>query len=162
MISFRTMAIAGAILAVTAVNACAEKRVALVIGNSDYKNVARLQNPASDAAAITVMLKSAGFDAVDTRLDQTATELRKSLRDFGNRSRDADVAVIYYAGHGIELDSTNYLIPTDARLETDTDVLDEALSLDRVVFAVEPARHLRLVILDACRDKRGNTPLGLA
>ena len=60
--------------------------------------------------------------------------------------------LIYYAGHGIELDGTNYLIPIDATLETDADVLDETLSLDRVLFAVEPARQLRLVILDACRD----------
>jgi uncharacterized caspase-like protein len=79
-------------------------------------------------------------------------ELRKALREFGNRSRDADVAVVYYAGHGIELDGTNYLIPVDATLETDADVLDETLSLDRVLFAVEPAKKLRLVILDACRD----------
>src|SRR5213075_1406954 len=63
-----------------------------------------------------------------------------------------DVAVVYYAGHGIELDGTNYLIPVDATLETDTDVLDETLSLDRVLVAVEPAKQLRLVILDACRD----------
>ncbi len=68
------------------------------------------------------------------------------------RTRDADVAVIYYAGHGIELDGTNYLIPIDATLETDTDVLDETFPLDRVLFAVEPAKKLRLVILDACRD----------
>jgi uncharacterized caspase-like protein len=74
------------------------------------------------------------------------------LRDFGNKSRDADVAVVYYAGHGIELDGNNYLIPTDATLETDADVLDETVSLDRVLFAVEPAKKLRLVILDACRD----------
>ena len=65
-----------------------------------------------------------------------------ALRDFGNRSRDADVAVVYYAGHGIELDGTNYLIPVDATLETDADVLDETLSLDRVLFAIESARWL--------------------
>jgi hypothetical protein len=67
-------------------------------------------------------------------------------------SRDADIAVVYYAGHGIELDGANYLIPVDATLETDADVLDETVPLDRVLFAVEPARQLRLVILDACRD----------
>ncbi|MBR1152834.1 caspase family protein [Bradyrhizobium sp. JYMT SZCCT0428] len=132
--------------------AFADKRVALVIGNSSYRNVAKLNNPANDAAAVAAMLKSAGFDAVESKLDLTVGELRKTLRDFGNRSRDADVAVIYYAGHGIELDGTNYLIPVDATLETDTDVLDEALSLDRVLVAVEPAKQLRLVILDACRD----------
>ena len=132
--------------------ALADKRVALVIGNSSYRNVAKLSNPANDAAAVAAMFKSAGFDTVESKLNLTVSELRKTLRDFGNRSRDADVAVIYYAGHGIELDGTNYLIPVDATLETDTDVLDETLSLDRVLVAVEPAKQLRLVILDACRD----------
>src|SRR5450755_2396365 len=132
--------------------ALADKRVALVIGNSAYRNVAKLSNPINDAAAIATMLKSAGFDKVESKLDLTIGELRKTLRDFGNTSRNADVAVVYYAGHGIELDGTNYLIPVDATLETDADVLDETLSLDRVLFAVEPAKQLRLVILDACRD----------
>src|SRR5437879_13700238 len=130
----------------------ADKRVALVIGNSSYRNVAKLSNPANDAAAVATMFKSAGFDAVESKLNLTVGELRKALRDFGNRSRDADVAVVYYAGHGIELDGTNYLIPVDATLETDTDVLDETLPLDRVLVASEPAKQLRLVILDACPD----------
>ena len=78
--------------------------------------------------------------------------MRRALREFGTKTRDADVAVIYYAGHGIELDGTNYLIPVDATLETDTDVYDETFALDRVLVAVEPAKQLRLVILDACRD----------
>jgi uncharacterized caspase-like protein len=133
-------------------SAFAEKRVALVIGNSSYQKVAKLTNPANDAAAVAAMFKSAGFDTVESKLNLTVSELRKALRDFGNKSRDADVAVVYYAGHGIELDGTNYLIPVDATLETDADVLDETLSLDRVLFAVEPAKQLRLVILDACRD----------
>src|SRR3981189_3465360 len=98
------------------------------------------------------MFKSAGFDSVDSRLNLNANEMRKALREFGNRARDADVAVIYYAGHGIELDGTNYLIPVAATLETDTDVLDETFPLERVLFTVEPARQLRLIILDACRD----------
>jgi uncharacterized caspase-like protein len=101
---------------------------------------------------MAAMFKSAGFDRVETKLNLTVSELRKTLRDFGNTTRDSDVAVIYYAGHGIELDGTNYLIPVDATLETDADVLDETLSLDRVLFAVETAKQLRLVILDACRD----------
>jgi hypothetical protein len=78
--------------------------------------------------------------------------MRKALREFGAKTRDADVAVMFYAGHGIELDGNNYLIPTDATLETDTDVFDEAFPLDRILVAVEPAKHLRLIILDACRD----------
>src|SRR6476661_6235249 len=132
--------------------ASAEKRVALVIGNSAYKNVARLQNPANDATAVVGMFKRAGFDTVDSKLDLSVVEMRRALREFGNKSRDADIAVVYYAGHGIELDGNNFLIPVDATLETDTDVLDETFALDRVLFAVEPAKQLRLVILDACRD----------
>jgi len=132
--------------------ACAEKRVALVIGNSAYKNVPQLPNPAHDAALVGGMLKVAGFDFVEIKTDLTAAETRKALREFGGRARDAAVAVVYYAGHGIELDGTNYLIPTDAKLETDTDVYDEAFPLDRLLVAVEPAKQLRLIILDACRD----------
>jgi uncharacterized caspase-like protein len=133
-------------------SAFAEKRVALVIGNSAYQKVAKLPNPANDAAAIAAMLKSAGFDSVESKLNVPASELRRTLRDFAAKIRDADIAVVYYAGHGIELDGTNYLIPVDATLETDGDVLDETIPLDRVLFAVEPAKQLRLVILDACRD----------
>src|SRR5712675_1700238 len=98
------------------------------------------------------MLKAAGFDSVESKLNIPANELRKTLRDFAAKIRDADIAVVYYAGHGITLARTNYLIPIDATLETDADVLVETLPLDRVLFAVEPAKHLRLVILDACRD----------
>lgn len=98
------------------------------------------------------MLKAAGFDYVESKLNTSASELRRTLREFGSKTRQADVAVVYYAGHGIELDGTNYLIPIDASLETDADVLDEAVPLERVLFAIEPAKQLRLVILDACRD----------
>ncbi|MCP3390948.1 caspase family protein [Bradyrhizobium sp. CCGB12] len=132
--------------------AIAERRVALVIGNSAYKNVSRLTNPANDATLVGGMFKKAGFDAVDIKLDLNVAEMRRALRDFGDKTRNAEVAVIYYAGHGIELDGTNYLIPTDATLERDSDVLDETIALDRALFAVEPAKQLRLVILDACRD----------
>src|SRR5438552_4033498 len=133
-------------------SALAEKRVALVIVNSAYQKVAKLSNPANDAAAVAAMLKAAGFDSVESRLNVPANDLRKTLREFAAKTRDADIAVVYYAGHGIELDGTNYLIPVDAALETDGDVLDETIALERVLFAVEPARQLRLVILDACRD----------
>lgn len=132
--------------------AWAEKRVALVIGNSNYKNAALLPNPANDAAAIAATLKGAGFDVVDSRLDLQSADMRRALREFADQARDADIAVVYYAGHGIEIDGTNYLIPTDARLERDTDIYDEAFSLDRVLLAIEPARQLRLVIVDACRN----------
>jgi uncharacterized caspase-like protein len=131
--------------------ALADKRVALVMGNSAYQNVARLGNPANDASAMTETLKSAGFD-VESRRDLTTSEMRRALRDFSDKARDADVAVVYYAGHGIEVEGTNYLIPVDAVLERDIDIYDEAFALDRVLVTIEPAKQLRLVILDACRD----------
>jgi Caspase domain len=133
-------------------SAVAEKRVALLIGNSAYKNVGWLANPANDATMVAAMLRSAGFDSVTTKLDLGLAEMRKSLREFGAQTRDADVAIIFYAGHGIEMDGNNYLIPTDATLETDIDVFDETFPLDRILFTVEPAKQLRLIIVDACRD----------
>ena len=130
----------------------AGNRVALVIGNSAYKNVASLPNPANDAAIVDSTLKGAGFDSVEIHLDIQLADMRRVLRDFADAARNADIAVVYYAGHGVEVDGSNYLIPTDAKLERDIDVYDEALSLDRVLAVIEPAKQLRLVILDACRD----------
>jgi uncharacterized caspase-like protein len=132
--------------------AVAEKRVALVLGNSAYQNVAPLTNPVNDSSKMAATLKQAGFDVVDSRRDLPAAETRRALRDFADAARDADIAVVYYAGHGIEVDGSNYLIPVDAKLERDTDIYDEAFSLDRILIAIEPAKKLRLVILDACRD----------
>src|SRR5215216_1899081 len=151
-LELRRWALAAAAFLLVSGPAFAEKRVALVLGNSAYKNVAPLTNPVNDSARIAATLKEAGFDVVDSRHDLPAAETRRVLRDFADRSRDADIAVVYYAGHGIEVDGGNYLIPVDAKLERDTDVYDEALSLDRVLLAIEPAKKLRLVILDACRD----------
>src|SRR5215203_5256432 len=151
-LKLRRWALAAAAFCLMSGPAFAEKRVALVLGNSAYRNVAPLTNPINDSARIASTLKEAGFDVVDSRRDLSAADTRRALRDFADRARDADIAVIYYAGHGVEVDGTNYLIPVDAKLERDTDVYDEALSLDRVLVAIEPAKRLRLVILDACRD----------
>ena len=139
-------------LALACSPAAAEKRVALVVGNSNYKNAPLLPNPANDAAAVAATLKGAGFDLVDVKSNLPSADMRRALRDFADQVRDADIAVVYYAGHGIEINGTNYLIPTDAALERDTDVYDEAYSLDRILLAIEPARRLRLVIVDACRN----------
>ena len=86
------------------------------------------------------------------RRDLGVAELRRSIRDFSAIANDADTAVVYYAGHGIEVDGTNYLVPADAKLESDFDVEDEAVSLDRVLKSLDQTKRLRLVILDACRD----------
>ena len=130
----------------------AEKRVALVIGNSSYIHAPALDNPVNDVTAVSVMLEGAGFQVVETRNNLDNTAMRRVIREFSAMTRDADVAVVFYAGHGLEVDGINYLIPTDAKLASDIDVEDEAISLDRVLRVLEPARSLRLVILDACRD----------
>jgi uncharacterized caspase-like protein len=132
--------------------AWADKRVALVVGISKYQNVPALGNPSNDASAMGDIFKSAGFDTVDLRRDLGVADMRKALREFAAKASDADIAVVYYAGHGIEVDGANYLVPADAKLLSDFDVEDEAVSLDRVLQAIYPAKRLRLVILDACRD----------
>jgi uncharacterized caspase-like protein len=132
--------------------ALAEKRVALVIGNSTYQNAPQLANPARDAAAIGDMLRKAKFDVVESVRDANNADMRRALREFSDKSQNADMAVVYFAGHGIEIDGQNYLLPTDAVLQRDRDAYDEAISLERILQTVEPAKVLRLVILDACRD----------
>ena len=94
--------------------AFAGKRIALVIGNSAYRNVSRLANPVNDAAVLADTFRKANFDVVDARNDLCINEIRRVLRDFGGKARDADIAVIYYAGHGMEVNGMNYLIPVDA------------------------------------------------
>src|SRR5690349_22024339 len=91
--------------------ALAEKRVALVLGNSAYQNVPPLANPVNDAALMADTLRRAGFDLVDSRSNLSSVETRRVLRDFADKSANADIAVIYYAGHGIEVDGSNFLIP---------------------------------------------------
>jgi uncharacterized caspase-like protein len=142
----------GFLVCISAAPAMAEKRVALVIGISKYQQVPRLTNPARDAEAVSSLLKKAGFDVVDNERDLGISDLRRAIREFSEISRDADISVVYYAGHGIEVDGTNYLVPADAKLLSDFDVEDETVSLDRVLKALDPVRRLKLVILDACRD----------
>ena len=132
--------------------AMAQKRIALIIGNSNYVNVRPLTNPENDATAIAGLFRAAGFDVVDASNNLGGIEMRRAFRDFAEKSRSADIAVVFYAGHGIEIDGTNYLLPVDTSLKRDLDVEDEAVSLDRVVRMLEPAKRLRLIILDACRD----------
>jgi hypothetical protein len=133
-------------------SASAEKRVALVIGNGLYGHHPRLPNVANDAAAMATLFKAAKFDAVEVKANLGVAELRKALREFSTLAAGADMAVVYFAGHGIEVDRTNYLIPVDAKLAADIDVEDETVSLDRVLQLMEPAKRLRLVMLDACRE----------
>jgi hypothetical protein len=141
-----------AVAASASASALNEKRVALVIGNSAYQSVAALPNPTNDAEAVGELFKKAAFDLVTIRLNLGNVEIRRAVREFAAAAQNADIVVVYYAGHGMELGGTNYLIPVDAELVTDFDVVDESFSLDRLLEVIPPGRQLRLVILDACRE----------
>ena len=147
-------AIGGAVLAMVLAPtaAWAEKRVALVVGNAAYQTVPQLPNPGRDASAVATMFRDAGFDTVEVQLNVGNLEFKRSIRRFEAIADQADIAVVYYAGHGLEISGTNYLIPVDARLATDRDAEDEAIPLERLVSSADGARRLRLIILDACRD----------
>jgi hypothetical protein len=128
------------------------RRVALVIGNSGYREVAELPNPRHDAAVVAAALRRTGFQSAKVENDLSRERLIEALRAFAREAEMADWAVVYFAGHGIEMNGANYLIPVDAKLEIDRDVEFEAVSLGQVLSAVEGASKLRLVLLDACRD----------
>jgi Caspase domain/WD domain, G-beta repeat len=128
-----------------------ERRVALVIGNSAYRKVGLLPNPSRDADLVGAALQSAGVD-VTIAHDLDRDSMVKALRAFSKKAEGADWAVIYYAGHGIEIGGTNYLIPIDAKLETDSDVPDEAIPLEQLQSRLAGARRLKLIVLDACRN----------
>ncbi|MET0676600.1 MAG: caspase family protein, partial [Bradyrhizobium sp.] len=147
-------AIGGFLLAMMlATNAArAERRVALVVGNSSYQTVPQLPNPGRDATSIAKMFRDAGFDTVDTVINVGNLEFKRAIRKFETVADQADIAVVYYAGHGLEISGINYLIPTDARLASDRDAEDEAIPLERLVSSADGAKRLRLIVLDACRD----------
>jgi tetratricopeptide (TPR) repeat protein len=128
------------------------RRAALVIGNSAYKAVPALPNARRDAETVAASLRQVGFESVKVELDLTREGLINALRLFAREADRADWALIYFAGHGLEVGGTNFLIPVDARLETDRDVNFEAVPLDAILSSVESAKRLRLVLLDACRD----------
>ena len=132
--------------------ALAERRVALVIGNANYDRGGVLWNTINDANAIAAVLSNAGFDVVDKRTNLGVVEFKRAVREFVDRSANADVAVVYYSGHGLEVGGGNYLIPVDAKLMSSLDVDDEAVSLDRLLDATHRVKKLSLIILDACRE----------
>jgi tetratricopeptide (TPR) repeat protein len=128
------------------------RRVALVIGNSKYENVGQLLNPMHDAQAIAATLKRVGFRDVMLHTDLDLRTLQEVLIEFANKTVGADWAVIYYSGHGIEVDGVNYVIPIDAKLRSDQHVKLETVSLDALLDSVSAARKFKLIVLDACRD----------
>ena len=143
------VAVIALVLAASASVALA-RQVALVVGNSTYAHIGRLPNPENDAVDLAAALRRLGFE-VTTELDADRGELTEALRAFTRRSAGADVSLVFYAGHGLEMDGINYLVPVDARLERDVDVRYETVTLDDLLVATVGAR-LRLVILDACRN----------
>jgi len=129
----------------------AETRVALVIGNGDYVHANALPNPPNDASDVADSLERLGF-SVTRVLNGTYDDLRRAIRSFNSRVQGADIGLIYFAGHGMELAGDNWLIPVDADLKSDLDVANDAVSLKTLMQSVSRAGGLGLVILDACRD----------
>ena len=132
--------------------AVAETRVALVIGNSKYQNAGTLTNPKNDATAVAATLKRIGFTQVTLLLDLPRDKLVNALGTFSQDAARADWALVYYAGHGLELGGVNYLVPVDAKLASDRDASFQAVTLDQAMQAVEGSKKIHIIILDACRD----------
>ncbi len=139
-----------ALVGTTTATPQAAGRVALVVGNSTYGSIGDLPNPGNDAADVGAALGRLGFE-VTTILDANQVRFNQALLDFTRRSVGAEVALVFYAGHGLEVDGVNYMVPVNARLERDTDVRFAAVSLENVLAATQGAA-LRVVILDACRN----------
>ena len=133
-----------------ALPAAAGSRVALVIGNSAYDNVPSLPNPVNDAADLGAALKRLDFD-VKILTNLRYDEMRKELIAFGERASGAEIAIIFFAGHGIQMGGDNWVIPVDAKLATDLNVANETIGLQSLTRAVSNTSRLGLVILDACR-----------
>jgi len=128
------------------------RKVALIVGNGAYRSVAPLGNPPRDARLMASTFRELGFATVTLAPDLTRDKFFAALHEFGLEAEKADWAVVYYAGHGMEIGGVNYLIPVDARLKADHDAETQAVALEQVIGAVAGARKLRLVMLDACRD----------
>ena len=154
----RLLVCLAALLAVSVAPAHAQKRVALVIGNSAYRNVQHLRNPVNDAADMAAVLASIGFNVKHlSDLDRVAME--EAIADFSTMAVGADIGLVFYAGHGIEVDRRNYLIPVDAKLATDRRVPFETVSLDYLLAALDGVKGVRIVLLDSCRNNPFSTSM---
>ncbi|MCG6859106.1 MAG: caspase family protein, partial [Salaquimonas sp.] len=129
----------------------ADKRVALVIGNSAYRNVPALANPKNDASDIAEKLKGMGFEVVLGE-DLDLNGLRSTIRQFAGALDGADLALFFYAGHGLQVNGQNYIAPVDAKLASAIDLDFEMVPMDLVLSAMERATKTNLIFLDACRD----------
>ena len=146
--------VAAMVLLLASVAAQAERRVALVIGNGAYRHSTPLPNPANDARAMAGMLEGLGFEVANRAtgmVDLDLAGMKGALAAFGRSARGADIAVVFYAGHGLEVDGQNWLLPVDARLSDEFGLQLEAMPLETVLAFANAAR-VRVVLLDACRD----------
>jgi len=132
-------------------NAYAEKRVAFVMGNGAYAHAAPLPNPPNDARAVAASLERLGFDVV-SGYDLGMDEMRMAVRDFSQKLNGADVALFFYAGHGMQVFGENYLIPVDAALKDEADLDFSAIKMNLVLRQMEREPRVKIIILDACRD----------
>jgi peptidoglycan hydrolase-like protein with peptidoglycan-binding domain len=149
---FKTLILSAVCMILTAGAASAEKRVAFVVGNGTYKNVAPLPNPTVDAKAMASALRNVGFDVVEGS-NLTRDKMTERLLDFGKKAQGADVALFFYAGHGIAISGTNYLLPIDADIKSEMDVkLGAAINIDLTLEQTMGDAKVKLVFLDACRD----------
>lgn len=129
----------------------AERRIALVIGNSAYQNTAELKNPKNDATDMAASLRRLGFDVLEGH-DLDKRSMERLIRQFGLKVSGADVALFFYAGHGVAIGGQNFLVPTDARLANEGDADFEGLALSLVLKQMEREAKTSIVLLDACRD----------
>lgn len=128
------------------------KRVALVIGNSAYKNTSKLTNPVNDADDLSAALKGFGFEVISLK-NGTRRQMNEKLAEFSQKIDGASAALVYYAGHGAQIRGANYLMPVDASVDTEAAIIDESISLNRVLEELEGGRNrVNIVMLDACRD----------
>ncbi|MGK7870452.1 caspase family protein [Falsiroseomonas sp. E2-1-a20] len=146
----RVLAVLVLAMVLGAVQPALAQRVALVVGNGSYAAAARLENPAHDASGMAAALRRLGF-SVDLVTDATRARLEQALGRFGRAAEGADIALLFFAGHGLQLGGENWLVPTDARLADAREVAFELVGLDTVLRQMDRART-RIVILDACRD----------
>jgi hypothetical protein len=131
-------------------------RKALVIGNSQYSKQTPLRNPSSDAAEIARSLEEVGFE-VELALDLTRRELGRAITKFSSNAKEADISLFYFAGHGIEIDGRNYLVPTDALMDDPAALKYDVIDLQEAIDAAAGSSKLSLVMVDACRDNPFNT-----
>jgi uncharacterized protein len=129
----------------------ASDRVALVIGMSSYTNITKLQNTVNDASALAGTLEGIGFD-VDVLMDATREETLIELEAFAFRAETAEIALIYFAGHGVSVQGKTFLIPVDAKVQVAQDIVTAAIDMDQMMAALGGARKMSILILDSCRD----------